>query len=74
MSGQQPITAVGGVKQLTPAEHESAVSDLKNGELVISQGDDPTVHAPQGEAICYPRLPREDTERGRQGRGLDARR
>ena len=42
MSGQQPITAVGGVKQLTPAEHQDAVSDLKPGELVISQGDDPT--------------------------------
>lgn len=38
---EQPISAVGGVKQLTPAEHQDAVSDLKPGELVISQGEDP---------------------------------
>ena len=40
MSGQQPITAMGGVKKLTPAEHQDAVSDLKPGELTISQGED----------------------------------
>jgi len=40
MSGQQPIAGIGGVKQLTPAEHQDAVSDLKPGELVISQGED----------------------------------
>ena len=41
MSGQQPIDGVGGVKKLTPAEHQDAVSDLKSGELSITQGEDP---------------------------------
>ena len=36
----QPIQGAGGVKKLTPTEHQDTVSDLKNGELSVSQGED----------------------------------
>lgn len=36
----QAIKGAGGVQKLSPAEHEETVSDLKNGELSISQGED----------------------------------
>ncbi len=36
----QPIQGASGVKKLTPTEHQDTVSDLKNGELSVSQGED----------------------------------
>ena len=38
---EQPVQGLGPVRKLDATQHEEVVSDLKNGELSISQGEDP---------------------------------
>jgi len=38
---EQSVQGLGAVRKLDPTQYEDAVSDLKNGELSISQGEDP---------------------------------